>query len=453
MFSNPATSIMSLEAAVRHDLGAMTVATHVQEGTGLSLARAVIVAVTQTVGSLQQSEEGAGSNSLLSSCEQGTLLQYISDSRKSPALLLLLLSCMKQLQHSCQSCAQGSLRVVTLAGVVSDLAVELFKLSTRSQVTYSAQTQAGPSGNRNSSARVSAASSSSASGRVQNSVLSSTATPSSSNTTDGEDSSLSLQPSEAAQVVPSTGTSHVASTWLLLFGRALYTTGVALQAVAAGAAPSSVPTMDVLSGEAIMIDLLCGPAPKSAASMLSSLSMGLQHYAGLASMFMESDGAASAVARRRQSGTVQVLLPGAGAANPAKEAYQTLGTLLIAAAQHAQELEVAAGAASMGELQFIAATHLTWRQVLSSEQGGQLPQALMNVGSLLCAVLPTKHCCNEPSCCCLDKPSELQLVGGKGTKCSGCGVARYCSVAHQRLHWKQHKPACKAIAAAAAASK
>lgn len=107
MFSNPATSIMSLEAAVRHDLGAMTVATPVQEGTGLSLARAVIVAVTQTVGSLQQSEEGAGSNSLLSSCEQGTLLQYISDSRKSPALLLLLLSCMKQLQHSCQRLCTG----------------------------------------------------------------------------------------------------------------------------------------------------------------------------------------------------------------------------------------------------------------------------------------------------------------------------------------------------------
>ena len=36
--------------------------------------------------------------------------------------------------------------------------------------------------------------------------------------------------------------------------------------------------------------------------------------------------------------------------------------------------------------------------------------------------------------------------------CSGCHVARYCSPACQRSHWKVHKPDCKAAAAAAAAA-
>ena len=138
------------------------------------------------------------------------------------------------------------------------------------------------------------------------------------------------------------------------------------------------------------------------------------------------------------------------------QAYQTLGTLLSAAAQHAQQLEKAAGADSTGQSQncmpLSATTNLgIWQQVLGSEQGRQLPQALMDVGSLLCAALPSRSCCDEPSSCCLDKPSELQLAMGKGTKCSACGVARYCSPAHQGLHWKQHKPACRAFAAAAAA--
>ncbi len=93
-----------------------------------------------------------------------------------------------------------------------------------------------------------------------------------------------------------------------------------------------------------------------------------------------------------------------------------------------------------------------WKQVLASQQGQQLPKALTQFSSLLCAALPSRYCCNEPSCCCFDKPSELQLAGGKGTKCSGCGVARYCCAAHQKQHWKQHKPACRAIKAAAGVS-
>jgi hypothetical protein len=158
---------------------------------------------------------------------------------------------------------------------------------------------------------------------------------------------------------------------------------------------------------------------------------------------------------------VRVMLGMPAFAKQIDQACSTLAAGLGAAAQHARRLEETACAHSSAREAFMTATsggqqHNTdmpiWRQVLGSEQGRQLPQALMDFGSLLCAALPSRFGCNEPSCCCLDKPSELQLVGGKGTKCSGCGVTRYCSMAHQRMHWKQHKPACKAIAAASKAA-
>lgn len=63
--------------------------------------------------------------------------------------------------------------------------------------------------------------------------------------------------------------------------------------------------------------------------------------------------------------------------------------------------------------------------------------------------VPSRYCCNDPSCGSLDGPTELQLAAGKGKQCSGCGAARYRSVEDQHKHWKQHKPACKALAAAA----
>ena len=33
-------------------------------------------------------------------------------------------------------------------------------------------------------------------------------------------------------------------------------------------------------------------------------------------------------------------------------------------------------------------------------------------------------------------------------KCSRCEGARYCGAAHQKLHWPQHKPQCKAAVSA-----
>jgi hypothetical protein len=226
-----------------------------------------------------------------------------------------------------------------------------------------------------------------------------------------------------------------------------------LAGAAAAAGPETGPARDT-SRAALM-----GPLslPTSAEYVIGSLYNGMELYADLVSLYMASDTAAAAVGRSSRS-SVKVTLPVADVAKPVPQAYLTATFALRAAAHYARQLEEAAGigisqqAAGVGsaaERSTEATNMRIWQQVLSSEQGRQLPQALMDVGSLMCAALPSRSCCNEPSCCCLDKPSELQLAGGKGTKCSGCGVARYCSEAHQKLHWKQHKPACRAIAAAA----
>lgn len=93
------------------------------------------------------------------------------------------------------------------------------------------------------------------------------------------------------------------------------------------------------------------------------------------------------------------------------------------------------------------------QQLLCSTGAGMvLADSLISFGSLLCAALPTRFCCNERSCCCLERPTELQLAAGKGSKCSALGTARYCGAADKRKHWKQHKQVCKAVAAAAEAA-
>jgi len=147
---------------------------------------------------------------------------------------------------------------------------------------------------------------------------------------------------------------------------------------------------------------------------------------------------------------VQAMLSVSAVAEPVRAALQELMSLAVATADTAKQLiaGAAAPAATGDDAEPVQRVNL-WQQLLSTEQGRQLPGCLMRFGRLLSAALPARCCCNEPSCSCFDKASELQLAGGKGSKCSGCGVARYCGVLDQRKHWKVHKAVCRAIAGAA----
>jgi hypothetical protein len=63
--------------------------------------------------------------------------------------------------------------------------------------------------------------------------------------------------------------------------------------------------------------------------------------------------------------------------------------------------------------------------------------------------IPVPHFCNNPACDTVRGPSEAKLVSGRSCLCGRCRVARYCSRDCQAAHFKQHKHACKAMAAAA----
>jgi len=76
-----------------------------------------------------------------------------------------------------------------------------------------------------------------------------------------------------------------------------------------------------------------------------------------------------------------------------------------------------------------------------------LIQQLQVTGRALAGLAVPTMCCN-PSCSNITGPSDLQLVSG----CGGCRTARYCSKTCQKAAWKQHKPACSALAAATVAA-
>jgi hypothetical protein len=78
-----------------------------------------------------------------------------------------------------------------------------------------------------------------------------------------------------------------------------------------------------------------------------------------------------------------------------------------------------------------------------------LVQQLQVVGAAFTSLaVPSFY--NNPSCSNISGPTEVHLVSGQSCICAGCCTARYCGRACQRQHWKQHKPVCKALAAAAA---
>jgi hypothetical protein len=80
-----------------------------------------------------------------------------------------------------------------------------------------------------------------------------------------------------------------------------------------------------------------------------------------------------------------------------------------------------------------------------------LTLSLQQLGLIL-AKFAVPYCCNNPSCRTVSGPTEQSTVGGRSCICAGCLTARYCGRSCQRLHWKQHKPACKALAACSAAA-
>jgi hypothetical protein len=74
---------------------------------------------------------------------------------------------------------------------------------------------------------------------------------------------------------------------------------------------------------------------------------------------------------------------------------------------------------------------------------------LRSTGLALCS-FAVPCMCNNPGCASMAGPSELASVSGRSCICGGCRVARYCGRACQRAAWKQHKPVCGALSAAAA---
>ena len=120
-------------------------------------------------------------------------------------------------------------------------------------------------------------------------------------------------------------------------------------------------------------------------------------------------------------------LPAAGYPNPSGWLQQ-----LHAAASKA------AAAAQQAEAEAVAA------------QCAVLVQELRALGGASC-LFAVPLFCNNPRCMSLHGETEVSLVSGRACVCSGCRVARYCGRECLRQHWKQHKPVCKALAAAAAA--
>lgn len=99
--------------------------------------------------------------------------------------------------------------------------------------------------------------------------------------------------------------------------------------------------------------------------------------------------------------------------------------------------EAAAGALALGNPSPLGSSFTT------------LAQKLQAAGAAL-AVVAVPGVCNNPSCGNVDGPTELSIVSGqdKGNKCGRCRTACYCSPQCQRQAWAQHKPVCRALAAA-----
>jgi hypothetical protein len=126
----------------------------------------------------------------------------------------------------------------------------------------------------------------------------------------------------------------------------------------------------------------------------------------------------------------------AAAGYPSGAVLQQLQQLLAAQEVQSVPFGISSGVTSiLGQQAFINVVSTPLKQ-------------LRQAGLALCS-LAVPCLCNNPGCANTTGPTELSTVSGRSCICGGCRVARYCSQACQARHWKQHKPVCRALEAAA----
>uniref|UniRef100_A0A383VUG3 MYND-type domain-containing protein n=2 Tax=Tetradesmus obliquus TaxID=3088 RepID=A0A383VUG3_TETOB len=76
------------------------------------------------------------------------------------------------------------------------------------------------------------------------------------------------------------------------------------------------------------------------------------------------------------------------------------------------------------------------QQAFQGQQAEQLAQELLQFGHDICLQLPVPYWCCNPACSNVQECSELELVSRKGSRCSGCATARFCSKSCQQQCWK-----------------
>ena len=94
---------------------------------------------------------------------------------------------------------------------------------------------------------------------------------------------------------------------------------------------------------------------------------------------------------------------------------------------------------------------ITTQHGLTEASLAALVQQLQATERMLCGIA-VPHFCNNLACGNISGPTEVLLVSRRSWLCAGCLTARYCGRDCQRAAWKQHKPVCKALAAATAAA-